>query len=64
MPLLGFFHPLLGCDPSLIVAFQEVFQFGINPDKNVKGFYEVDNLLIDFHRLPRCNKSSGLPGFI
>jgi hypothetical protein len=36
MPLLGFFHPLLGCNSSLIVAFQEVFQFGINPDKNVE----------------------------
>jgi hypothetical protein len=37
MPLLCFFHPLLGCNSSLIVAFQEVFQFGINPDKNVEG---------------------------
>ena len=36
-PLLGFFHPLLGCSSSLIVAFQKVLQLGINPDKCVKG---------------------------
>jgi ABC transporter substrate binding protein len=33
----SFFFPLLGCNSSFIVAFQEVFQLGINPDKSVKG---------------------------
>jgi hypothetical protein len=36
-PLLGFFHPLLGCNSSHIVAFQKALQLGINPDKCVQG---------------------------
>ena len=62
-PLLCFFHPLLGCSSSLIVAFQKVLQLGINSDKCVKGLQEINNFLIDFHCLPRCNKSRGLPEF-